>query len=321
MPKKSILITGATGFVGSHLVEYILKNHLEYEVLGMRRWKSKTNETAYENPQINYIDCELRNFNQVDEILQTIKPVKIFHLAAQSFVPTSWKAPQETLETNIIGQCNLLESALKLKPMPVIQIAGSSEEYGLIKPNETPITEKQPLRPLSPYAVSKIGQDFLGYQYFKSYGLPVIRTRAFNHTGPRRGEQFVCSNFAKQIAMIEKKKKKPVIEVGDLTSIRDFTDVRDIVRAYWLATEKCQHGKIYNIASGKGIQISEVLKILLSFSAQKIQIKTDPARLRPSDVKILIGNATRFRKATGWKPEIPFKKTMQDLLEYWRINV
>jgi len=315
---QSIFITGSTGFVGSHLSEYILKNHKKYKVFGMRRWKSKTNESAYENPNISYIDCEIRNLNQLHKILHRIKPVKIFHLAAQSFVPISWRAPQETLETNIIGQCNLFESSRKLMPMPIIQIAGSSEEYGFVKPKETPITEENKLRPLSPYSVSKIGQDFLGYQYYKSYGLPIIRTRAFNHTGPRRGEQFVCSNFAKQIALIEKKKQEPIISVGDLTSVRDFTDVRDMVRAYWIATEKCKVGEVYNIASGRGITIQEVLDILLSLSEAKIKIKQDPTRLRPSDVKILIGNCDKFKKATNWKPEIPFEKTMKDLLEYWR---
>jgi len=321
MANKKVLITGATGFVGSHLVEYILENHPDYEIHGTKRWHSQRNETAYEYPQVVYHMMELRNINNVFEVVNTIKPVKIFHLAAQSFVPTSWQAPAETLESNIIGEVNLFEAVVKTKGDPVIQIAGSSEEYGEVLPDETPITEKNPLRPLSPYAVSKIGQDFLAYQYFKSYGLKVVRTRAFNHTGPRRGSQFVTSNFARQIALIEAGRQTPVIMVGNLDSVRDFTDVRDIVRAYWLATEKCQPGEIYNIASGKGIKIRDMLEILLNLSKVKIETKQDPARLRPSDVGVLIGDASKFKKATGWLIEIPFEKTLEDLLNYWREQI
>jgi GDP-4-dehydro-6-deoxy-D-mannose reductase len=248
-------------------------------------------------------------------------PERIFHLAAQSFVGSSFLAPQETLTTNIIGQLNILESIRSLKINPRTMIAGSSEEYGLVYENELPIKETNPLRPLSPYAVSKVSQDFLGYQYFKSYGLHVVRTRAFNHTGRRRGEPFVSSNFAKQIALIEKGKQEPVIHVGNLEAIRDFNDVRDIVKAYWLSLEKCEAGEVYNICTGKGYKIKEVLDILLSLSKVKVTLKEDPARLRPSDVPVLIGDSTKFRKVTGWKPEIPFEKTLKDLLNFWRENV
>jgi len=197
----------------------------------------------------------------------------------------------------------------------------SSEEYGLVSKNELPIKETNPLRPLSPYAVSKVGQDLLGYQYYKSYGLNIIRTRAYNHTGPRREDVFVCSNFAKQIAMIEKGKEPPIIYVGNLKAKRDFTDVRDIVRAYWLALEKCTPGEVYNICSGRARSIKEVLDILLSLSKTTLKIKKDPKRLRPSDIPILQGDSSKFRKITGWKPEIPFEKTLEDLLNYWREKV
>ena len=206
----------------------------------------------------------------------------------------------------------------EIKSTASIQIAGSSEEYGLVHPEEAPITEENPLRPLSPYAVSKVAQDMLAYQYFQSYGLKVVRTRAFNHTGPRRGDVFVTSNFAKQIAEIEAGQRPPVIHVGDLNPQRDFTDVRDIVRAYWLSLEHCSPGEVYNVASGKAYRIEEVLKILLDNSEQDIEVVEDPERLRPSDVPLLLGDNSRFCKATGWSPEIPFEQTAKDLLDYWR---
>jgi len=203
----------------------------------------------------------------------------------------------------------------------VIQIACSSEEYGLVYPEETPIKETNPLRPLSPYAVSKVTQDFLGYQYHQSYGIKVIRTRGFNHTGPRRGEVFVTSNFASQLARIEAGQREPKIRVGNLDAIRDFTDVRDMVRAYWLAVTKATPGEVYNIASGDGISIRELLERLIALCKVEVEIETDPARLRPSDVEILVGDNSKFCEATGWKPQIPFDQTLADTLEYWRAMV
>jgi GDP-4-dehydro-6-deoxy-D-mannose reductase len=204
---------------------------------------------------------------------------------------------------------------------PRIQIAGSSEEYGLVHPNEIPMKEGNPLRPLSPYAVSKVAQDYLAYQYFKSYGLETVRTRGFNHTGPRRGEVFICSNFAKQIAEIEKKKLPPVIRVGNLEAKRDFTDVRDTVRAYWLSLEKGEPGDVYNIGTGKAYQGQEVLDLLLSMTDVPVEVEVDPQRLRPSDVPVLLSDCSKFKALTGWKPEIPFKQSLQDLLDYWREKV
>ena len=255
------------------------------------------------------------------KLLGEVKPERIFHLAAQSYVPSSWNSPAETITTNVIGQLNVFEAMRELGLDAAIQIAGSSEEYGLVHPEETPITEDSPLRPLSPYAVSKVAQDMLAYQYFRSYGLQAIRTRAFNHTGPRRGEVFVTSNFAKQIVDIEAGLREPVMYVGDLTPERDFTDVRDIVRAYWLCLEHCTPGEVYNVASGKAYRIQEVLDILLSHSDVDIEVRQDPTRLRPSDVPLLLGDNSRFVDATGWQPEIPFEQTAKDLLDYWRERV
>jgi len=288
------------------------------EIYGIERWRSRTENIEHIRDKIKLVGCDIRDSISVTETIGKIKPDKIFHLAAQSFVPSSWQAPQESLTTNIIGELNVFEAVRAVNINPVIQIAGSSEEYGLVLPDELPIKETNPLRPLSPYAVSKVGQDFLGYQYYKSYNMNIIRTRAFNHTGPRRGEVFASSNFAKQIVEIEKNKREPVIFVGNLDARRDFSDVRDVVRAYWLATEKCLPGEVYNISSGKALSIKEMLDLLLKISKVKVEIKQDSARMRPSDVNVLLGDNTKFCKQTGWKPEIPFEQTLKDLLEYWR---
>jgi GDP-4-dehydro-6-deoxy-D-mannose reductase len=233
-------------------------------------------------------------------------------------VPASWTAPTETLVTNITGQTNLFEAIRSLRLDPVVQIACSSEQYGLVLPNEVPIKETNPLRPLSPYAVSKVAQDYLGYQYFQSYGLKAVRTRGFNHTGPRRGQVFVTSNFCSQVAAIELGLQEPVIRVGNIEAIRDFTDVRDMVRAYWLAVTKARPGEVYNIASGQGLRIREMLDRVLALSQVEVKVEVDPARLRPSDVEILIGDSSKFRADTGWEPRIPLEQTVRDLLGYWR---
>lgn len=316
-----VLITGITGFAGSHLAEYLLTQK-NCKVYGIYRWRSRMENINHLMNKIKLFECDLRDAVSVNNVIKQVKPDLIFHLAAQSYVPMSWVAPAETLTTNIIGELNIFESVrnIGLKDCR-IQLACSSEEYGLVYPSEVPIKETNPLRPLSPYGVSKVAQDLLGFQYQKSYGLNIIRTRAFNHTGPRRGEVFVTSNFSKQIAEIEKGKRAPVIYVGNLEAVRDFTDVRDVARAYYLCLTKGTSGEVYNICSGKGYKIREVLDLLLELSKIKIQVKTDPKRLRPSDVELLIGDYSKIKKEIGWKPEIPFKKTLQDLLDYWRERV
>lgn len=312
------LITGITGFAGSHLADYLLAHQPEVEVYGTHRWRSRMENIEHLGDRVELVECDLNDAAAVLSTLSAVRPDMIFHLAAQSFVPTSWKAPAETLSTNIISQTNLFESMRALELDCTIQVAGSSEEYGLVLPDEVPITEDNPLRPLSPYAVSKVGQDLLAYQYFRSYGMKTIRTRGFNHTGPRRGEVFVTSNFAKQIASIEAGLQEPVIRVGNLSSQRDFTDVRDTVRAYWLAVQKGEPGAVYNIASGKAITIRELLDRLLALSTAKVELQVDPDRLRPSDVEILLGDYSKLEADTGWRPEIPLEKTLEDTLDYWR---
>lgn len=315
------LITGITGFAGSHLADHLLADHPEVEVYGIHRWRSRRDNIEHLDQRLTLLEADLRDYTSLHHLLDEVRPDYIFHLAAQSFVPSSWRAPAETLTTNIAGQTNLFEAVRALDLDPTIQIACSSEEYGLVLPDEVPIRESNPLRPLSPYAVSKIGQDFLGYQYFQSYGLKVLRTRGFNHTGPRRGSVFVASNFSRQVAAIEAGIQEPVIRVGNLDAVRDFTDVRDMVRAYWLAVTRGRPGEVYNICSGTGITIRELLDRIVAMAEVEVRVETDPERLRPSDVETLIGDSSKFRADTGWEPEIPFDQTLWDLLEYWRERI
>lgn len=314
--KKRALITGITGFAGSHLAELLLSEGVE--IHGVQRWRSKTDNIDHIANDVHFHEADLLDAHSLYKVIDEVRPDFIFHLAAQSYVQSSWASPSNTLEVNIIGTVHLFEAVKKSGLNTPIQIACSSEEYGKVLPDELPIRETNPLRPLSPYAVSKLAMDYLGYQYYESYGMKIIRTRGFNHTGPRRGDVFAESTFARQIAEIEAGKREPIVYVGNLDAIRDYTDVRDMVRAYYLAVQKCNPGEVYNIATGTGWKIKDVLDLLLSMSKSKIQIKEDKERIRPSDVAVLIGDATKFKKHTGWKPSVPFEKTMKDLLNYWR---
>ncbi len=322
MAKKTqirALITGITGFAGSHLAELLLKENVE--VYGVQRWRSKNDNIEHIKNQIQFHEADLLDAHSLYKVIEEVKPKYVFHLAAQSYVQSSWASPANTLEVNITGSVHLFEAVRKSGLDVTVQIACSSEEYGKVMPDELPIKETNPLRPLSPYAVSKLAMDYLGYQYFESYGVKIIRTRGFNHTGPRRGDVFAESTFAKQIAEIEKGMSKPVVYVGNLDAKRDYTDVRDMVRAYYLSVQKCQPGEVYNISSGNAWRIKDVLDMLLSMSSVKIKVVSDKDRMRPSDVEVLIGDASKFKKLTGWKPEIPFQKTLEDLLNYWRKKV
>lgn len=313
-----VLITGVTGMAGSHLADFLLREEKHCEIFGVKRSRSPISNIDAIKDKINLIDADLTDGTACMNLILTTRPDYIFHLAAHSYVPDSWRNPYTTLRDNIGMQLNLFESIRRANMDPVIQIACSSEEFGKVLPDEVPINESNQLRPLSPYGVSKVAQDLLGYQYFQSYGLKVIRTKAFNHEGPRRGEVFVSSNFAKQVAEIEAKLKPPVLYVGNLEAKRDWSDVRDVVRAYWLAVKHCTPGDDYVIASGVSRSIQEMVDLLLSFSTTKIEVAVDPARLRPSDVLILQGDATKFKNATGWSPRYSFHDTMLDLLNYWR---
>ncbi len=340
-----VLLTGITGFAGSHLAEYILANHPDVAIYATYRWRSRTENLEVLTAQnkvemiegryptggtlrddgrrgrVTLLHCELTDAGAVEKLVASVQPQRIFHLAAQSYVQSSFDEPGATLRINIESQLNLLEAIRRHDTQIRMHIAGSSEEYGLVHPDEVPMKETNPLRPLSPYAVSKVAQDKLAYQYYKSYGMHLVVTRGFNHTGPRRGTHFVTSTMARQIALIEAGKHEAVIYHGDLTSKRDWTDVRDMVRAYWLALEKGEPGEVYNVGRGKCWSIQEMLDMLLSHSTVKIRTQEDPARLRPSDVPILWADTSKFQRATGWEAQIPFEKTLADLLDYWRDRV
>lgn len=316
------LITGVTGFVGSYMAEFLLDKGVE--VYGTKRWRSPMDNILHLKGKIKLEEFELRDFISVIRVISKVKPDVIYHLAAQSYVPASFTNPSDSIHVNTIGTLNLLESIRLNNIDPIVHTCSSSEVYGQVREDEIPIKETTPLRPVSPYGVSKVGEDMLAYQYFISYGIKTIRTRMFTHTGPRRGDVFVVSSFAKQIAEIEKGiNKKPIIKVGNLESVRTFADVRDAVKAYWLLTEKCKPGEVYNIGGETTMTIGEMLNKLIEMSTMKDTIKPeiDKSLFRPSDVTLQIPDTTKFIKATGWKPEIPFKKTLEDILNFWRNKV
>src|SRR5437870_3704913 len=320
MTKMRILITGITGFVGSHLAEFALARGVD--VFGSVRWRSKMEHIEALRDQVTLIESDLRALLSVRTVLEQARPDYIIHLAAQSFVHASWQTPIETFYTNVVSQMNLFEAMRQLGSSARFLVIGSSEEYGLVEPDELPIRETNPLRPLSPYAVSKVTQDLMGFQYFKSYGLDIVRARAFHHTGPRRSDNFSTSTFARQIAEIEAGLREPVVVAGDLKPVRDFSDVRDIVRGYWELLERGTAGEVYNLCSGVDWTIERMLTFLISQSSVPgIEIRTDAARLRPSDVPVLRGSYEKIERAVGWRPRIPLEQTLTDLLDYWRQRI
>ena len=310
------LITGISGFAGSHLAEFLLNKG--YKVYGTFYDKSTFSNLNGFIDNIKLFENDIRNYNTLKQIIKKVQPDEIYHLAAISFIPTALKNPKITFDTNLYGTLNLYKAIIELKLNPKVLFIGSGDEYGLVNEKDIPINEDCPLKPLNPYSISKASIDFLSYFYFRNYHLNIIRVRPFNHIGPRQSPEFVCSNFAKQIAEIEKGLKEPIIKVGNLEAKRDFTDVRDIVWAYWLAIQKGEPGEVYNICSGKAISIEELLNRILALCEKNIKVKQDPKRLRTSDVPLLIGNFTKFTKKTGWEPEIPLKKTLKDIMNYWR---
>jgi len=309
------LITGAGGFVGRHLCAYLLA-HTDWEMLGTVYPQQV--EAQPPEPCLRLRHADLRDPEGVRALVDEVQPDYIFHLAAQSFVPASFSDPWDTLENNIRAELNLLEAVRRSGRDVRVLVVGSNEEYGAPRPEELPQTEDSPLRPNNPYAVSKIAQDFLGFQYYLAYGVPVVRVRPFNHTGPGQAPRFVVPAFASQIARVEAGLQEPVMQVGNLDAARDFTDVRDIVRAYHLAVTQGESGEVYNLASGQAQSVRGLLETLLSYSKTDIRVERDPARYRPVDVPVVYGSADKFRGRTGWVPQIPFEQTLRDTLEYWR---
>jgi len=314
------MITGITGFAGSWLAQTLLGHGAK--VYGMVRRHAVQNVENIEHilDKITLIEGDLLDQNSVKQALEKYEVTVLFHLAAQSYVPQSFKAPSETYMTNVIGTANVLEAARMYGKLEKMHFAGSSEEYGLVKPEETPITEDNPLRPQSPYAVSKVACDMACYCHHKAYGIPVVITRGFNHTGPRRGYTFVTSVITRQAAEIKLGKRKR-FELGNLDAKRDFTDVRDIVKGYMLAVEKGAAGEVYNLCSGKAYSISQVVDIACEKLAIKREVWQDPERMRPSDVPLLLGSYAKAEKAFGFKPTIEFEDTLDDMLQWQLQNV
>lgn len=327
--KKNVLITGITGMVGSHLADYLLKK-TSWNIYGLCRWRSPLDNVEHllplandKNSKIKFINADLNDYSSLIKAVEVSKPNYIFHLAAQSYPLTSFVEANITLDTNIIGTYNLLNAVKQLKINPLIHVCSSSEVFGRVKKENLPIDENCSYHPASPYAISKVGTDLVGRYFYEAFKLKVLVTRMFTHTGPRRGDVFAESSFAKQIAMIESKKIKPIIKVGNLNSLRTFADVRDAVHAYYLLlTKNPKPGEVYNIGGTYSCTIREMLNFLISLSKVKnIKIIEDPARLRPIDADLQIPNTQKFMNATGWRPRISFQKTMTDLLNYWRKRV
>ena len=325
------LITGITGMVGSHLADYLLDN-TDWEIHGMTRWADSTKNIDHLAKRINDHDriflhnADLNDFASLISLVNKVKPNFIFHLAAQSYPKTSFDSPLETLQTNIIGTCSLLEAVRVSKMDPsdvIIHVCASSEVFGRVPRDKLPIHEDVNFHPASPYAISKVGTDLVGRFYAEAYGMKVMTTRMFTHTGPRRGDVFAESSFAKQIALIEAGKIPPVLKVGNLDSLRTWSDVRDAVRAYHLlVTENPVSGEYYNIGGSYTCTVREMLDYLLSISTAKdIRVEIDPERLRPIDADLQIPDTSKFKKHTGWEPRIKFETTMNDLLNYWRDRV
>jgi GDP-4-dehydro-6-deoxy-D-mannose reductase len=311
---RRVLITGAGGFVGLHLVNE-LRDNTDWTITGLVR------RPVSSDVGIRLLVCDLQNQSLLTRTIDRHRPDIVVHLAAQSYVPQALADPADTVVNNAVGQINLFEACRTSGLDPTILVVGSAEEYGFASPDEMPITEDQPFRPGNPYAVSKITQDMLGYQYFRTYGMKIIRLRPFNHFGPGQSERFVLSSFARQIAQAEAGKIEPTVLTGDLSSKRDFTDVRDVVRAYRLAVDRAEPGEAYNVASGVARSIGELLRMLVSLSSIEIEVRQDPSRMRPSDVPVLVGNASRLQAATGWKPRIPIEQSLRDMLDFWRTEV
>lgn len=312
------LITGISGFVGSHLAEYLLENR-SWTVAGTVY--GPVNNISHIQDRLELFPLELSELDTVAQLLEDSRPDFIFHLAAQPVVSLSRTDPWNTLANNIRLQLNFLEAMHRTGLQARILVVGSSEEYGLVRADELPVGETNVFRPVNPYAVSKIAQDMLGLQYHLSHGLDVVRVRPFNHIGPRQSPGFVTPDFAKQIAEAEHGLRPPVMKVGNLNAKRDFSDARDVVRAYTLLMERGVSGEVYNVGSGKAWAIQEVLNTLLGFARVEIAVEQDPARMRPSDMPIVVADASRLRQCTGWEPRIPFEQSLRDVLDYWRQRV
>ena len=326
---ERILLTGFTGFVGSHLASLLLET-TNWQITGMLRWRSPLDnvedliDKIEGNSRLHLVYADLRDSRSLAEAVRSVKPTIVFHLAAQRYPLTSFSAPIDTLDTNVLGTYRLLDAVREHTPDAVVHVCASSEVFGRVPAERVPINEECNFHPASPYAISKVGTDLIGRFFAEAYGMTVVTTRMFTHTGPKRGDVFAESSFAKQIALIEHGFIAPVIKVGNLNSLRTFADVRDAVRAYYLlVTSNPEKGEYYNIGGSHTCTVGEMLSTLLSMSNRQheISIEVDPARLRPIDADLQVPDTTKFFQKTGWRAEIPFNETMKNLLDYWRDRV
>lgn len=315
-----ILITGVTGFVGSYLVERCRAHYPQAEVFGLyhRTWPRPISAAM---EQVIPLKADITQPQELRQALSESQPDVIFHLAAQSSVAASWSDPLQTLQINAIATVHLLEALRLEHPTTRLVLVGSGEQYGVVHPDENPIREECPFRPINPYAVSKATQDLYGYQYFAAYKLPILRVRAFNHFGPRQSDTFVLPSFARQIALIEAGKGEPVVMVGNLQAKRDFLPVEDVVEAYLAIAEYGRPGEVYNVGSGQPRSIREILDLLLALAKIPIRVREDPARMRPVDIPLLAANISRIQAQTGWKPTVSFESALKETLDYWRARV
>lgn len=322
--KERVIITGVTGFVGSHLADYILENHSNVEIYATRRYHlSRMDHVYHIIDQINWVDCDITDPIACRKLIEKVNPSRVFHCAAESFVSPSWDHPTRYMSVNYNGTLNLLEAMRQLGCKAKFHIPGSGEEYGLIYPDEIPITETTVLRPVNPYAVTKVAQDLIGYVYNQSYGSNVIRTRAFNHEGPRREKYFGIPWYAYQVAKIEIGLQEPRVLHGHIDDFRNFTHVKDMVQAYWISTDVCVPGELYLIGSDeneKEFTFRQALEMLIDRTEfqGKIEHQEDPRYVRPTNVPRLIGDTSKFRSVSDWRPKISFETILDDTLEYWR---
>jgi GDPmannose 4,6-dehydratase len=326
---KTALITGITGMVGSHLADFLYES-TDWNIVGLTRWRSPLeNIKSLIDPinnknRVKLVYGDLNDDNSLDLAIKNTMPDYVFHLAAQSFPLTSFTSPVDTLNTNVLGTARLLEAIKKNKPDCIVHVCASSEVFGRVSKDKLPINEECSFHPASPYAISKTGTDLLGRFYAEAYKMNVVTTRMFTHTGPRRGDVFAESSFAKQIAMIEAGYIDPVVKVGNLNSLRTVADVRDAVRAYYmLVTINPIPGEYYNIGGTYSCTIQDILHTLINMSTakDKIKIEVDPDRIRPIDADLQVPDTAKFTQHTGWQPKIPFEQTMSDLLDHWRDQV
>ena len=321
-----VLITGITGFVGSHMADYLLKNVPDVKIFGMRRWRSRFENVShlYQLDNVTFLEGDLSDRSSISKILYEVEPDVVYHFAAQSFPESSFKTPTYTLNTNVIGTTNLLEELRlaqeRIMLSPVIVSVSSSEVYGNPEPDEVPIKEINPIRAANPYSISKVGHDLMSQYYYDAFNLKIIITRMFSHEGKRRVKIFALSSFAYQVVQNEKGLGDYTIKHGNLDSVRTYNHIDDAVHAYWLAVDKCDYGEVYNIGGDYTCTVGDALDMLISRSTVKDKLKKvlDPDRVRPTDITLQIPDSTKIREKTGWKPTKGLEEICDDLLDYWR---